>query len=206
LWSTAGNRIRPGEPWRTCSTPTRSAPWSLSTDRPSCNAGAAWDNLVFQMSERNRLLDGYPLVTTITLLWGDQDAFGHINNLAYIRWAETGRVEYLERVGMWAKLPPTGVAPILASIKCDYKAQMTYPDTVLVGTRVTHIGNSSVRMEHRLVSRNQDCVVADLDSTLVLLDYPRGKTVPVSPRIRALVADLEGRAFDPAPELAEARA
>ncbi len=158
------------------------------------------------MHERHRLLDGFPLVTTITLLWGDQDAFGHINNLAYIRWAETSRVEYLERVGMWAKLPPTGLAPILASIKCDYRAQVNYPDTVLVGTRVTRIGNSSVRMEHRIVSQNLDCVVADLDSTLVLLDYARNRPVPVTPRMRALIADLEGRPFEPAPELAEARA
>jgi acyl-CoA thioester hydrolase len=158
------------------------------------------------MHEPHRLLDGFPLVTTIALLWGDQDAFGHVNNLAYLRWAETSRVEYLERVGMWAKLPPTGLAPILASIRCDYKAQVNYPDTVLVGTRVTRIGTSSVRMEHRIVSRNLDRVVADLDSTLVLLDYPRNKPVPVTPKIRALISDLEGRSFDPVPELAGARA
>ena len=145
------------------------------------------------MQERHRLLDGYPLMTAITLLWGDQDAFGHVNNLAYIRWAETSRVEYLERVGMWVELPPSGVGPILASVKCDYKAQMNYPDTVLVGTRVTHIGNSSVRMEHRLVSCNLDCVVAEVDSTLVQLDYTCNKPVPVSAEIRARIAELEGK-------------
>ena len=142
------------------------------------------------------------MVTAITLLWGDQDAFGHVNNLACLRWAETARVEYLERVQMWAELPPSGVAPILASIKCDYRAQLTYPDTVLVGTRVTRIGTSSVRMEHRVVSRNLDRVAAEIDSTLVLLDYPRNKPAPVPPEIRALISDLEGRSFDPVPELA----
>ncbi len=158
------------------------------------------------MDERHRLLDGFPLVTKITLLWGDQDAFGHINNLAYIRWAETSRVEYLERVGMWAKLPPTGLAPILASIKCDYKAQTNYPDTVLVGTRIARIGNSSLRMEHRLVSQNQNRIVADLDSTLVWLDYALNKPVPVSPEIRALIADFEGKSFDQAAQYVEASA
>lgn len=158
------------------------------------------------MCERHRLLDGYPLVTAITLLWGDQDAFGHINNLACIRWAETSRVEYLERVGMWAKLPPSGPAPILASVKCDYKSQLNYPDTVLVGASVTRIGRSSIRMEHRIVSCSLDLVVADLDSTIVLLDYARNTPVPVTPKIRALIADLEGKSFDRAPELAQSPA
>jgi acyl-CoA thioester hydrolase len=150
------------------------------------------------MHERHRLLDGFPLVTTITLLWGDQDAFGHINNLAYLRWAESSRVEYLQRVGMWAKLPPTGLAPILASIKCDYRAQVNYPDTVLVGTRVTRIGTSSVRMEHRVVSRSLDCVAADLDSTIVLLDYASNQPVPVTTEIRAAISELEGKPFESA--------
>jgi acyl-CoA thioester hydrolase len=158
------------------------------------------------MHERHRLLDGFPLVTTITLLWGDQDAFGHINNLAYLRWAESSRVEYLQRVGMWAKLPPTGLAPILASIKCDYRAQVNYPDKVLVGTRVTRIGTSSVRMEHRIVSRTLDRVAADLDSTLVLLDYASNQPVPVTAEIRALISELEGKPFESAPKLTGTRA
>ena len=155
------------------------------------------------MHESHRLLDGFPLVTTITLLWGDQDAFGHINNLACLRWAETARVEYLQRISMWVELPPSGAGPILASMRCDYRAQLSYPETVYVGTRVSRIGTSSLRMEHRVVSRNEDVVAAEIDSTIVLLDYARKRPVPIPAEIRMLVSELEGQAFDLAPQLTE---
>ena len=148
------------------------------------------------MSDCQTLLTGFPVVTTIPVLWGDQDAFGHVNNLAYLRWAETARVEYLLRVGMFPSLPPSGIAPILASVKCDYEAPVTYPDTILAGARVTRIGTSSVQMEHLVVSQNQGRVVARVDSTLVLLDYSRNKPVPVPAEIRKIVADIEGRPFE----------
>jgi acyl-CoA thioester hydrolase len=141
-------------------------------------------------------LTGYPVVITIPVLWGDQDAFGHVNNLAYLRWAEAARIEYLLRVGMFPSLPPSGIAPILASVKCDYEAPVTHPDTILAGARVTRIGTSSVQMEHLLVSQNQGRVVARVDSTLVLLDYSRNKPVPVPAEIRKIVAELEGRPFE----------
>ena len=148
------------------------------------------------MQERHRLLADFPVITTIPLLWGDQDAFGHVNNLVYLRWAETARVEYLLHIAQFPELPPTGIAPILASIKCDYRRVLNYPDTVYIGTRIARIGNSSIQMEHRIVSHNLDDIAAEVDSTLVLLDYKRYKPVPVSAEIRRIVGGLEGKSFE----------
>jgi acyl-CoA thioester hydrolase len=148
------------------------------------------------MPDCNILLTGYPVVSTIPVLWGDQDAFGHVNNLAYLRWSENARVEYLLRIGMFPALPPSGIAPILAMVKCDYEAPVQYPDTILAGARVTRIGNSSVQMEHLVVSRNQGRVVARVESTLVLLDYSRNKPVTVPDEIRQAIAKIEGRPFE----------
>jgi len=143
----------------------------------------------------HELLAGFPVVITIPLLWGDLDAFGHVNNLAYLRWSETARVEYMERAGLWVPLPPTGAAPILASIKCDYKRPLTYPGTVETGARVTRIGNSSFQMEHHIVSRDLGVLAAIVDSTLVMLDYKSSRPVPVSPEARKAIGELEGRGF-----------
>ena len=148
------------------------------------------------MDERHPLLAGYPVVKAITLLWGDEDAFAHINNLTYLRWCETARVDYLYRVNLFPKLPPEGEGPILASVKCDYKLPLTYPDTVEVGARVTKIGRTSFRMEHLIVSRKLGLVAAEADSVLVILDYSRNVPVPVSAEARQAIAELEGRSFD----------
>jgi acyl-CoA thioester hydrolase len=88
------------------------------------------------------------------------------------------------------------MGPILASMKCDYRRVLNYPDTVYVGTRITRIGNSSFQMEHRIVSHNLDEIAAELDSTLVLLDYRRNKPVTVPAEVRSLIGALEGKTFE----------
>jgi acyl-CoA thioester hydrolase len=93
---------------------------------------------------------------------------------------------------MWPKLPPAGLGPILASIKCDYKVPLTYPDTVHIGTRVPRIGNSSFRMDHVIVSHKTGVVAAEIESTLVILDYAIGKPARVPEEMRRAIAAIEG--------------
>ena len=143
------------------------------------------------MKSSHPSLHEFAVVTAVPVLWGDHDEFGHVNNLAYLRWCETARVEYLMRIGLWPSLPPAGLGPILANITCDYKRTLTFPDTVWVGTRVTRIGNSSIQMQHRVVSQVLDTVAAEVESTLVVLDYSRNQPVSVPETCRQAIEDLE---------------
>lgn len=138
------------------------------------------------------LLAEFPVITEVAVLWGDEDAFGHVNNVAYLRWCETARVQYLHRVGHFPDLPPRGLGPILASLTCQYRKALTYPDTVLVGTRVTRIGNSSFHMQHRIVSRSTGEVAAEAESAVVTVDYAIGKPARVPDDVRNAIARLEG--------------
>jgi acyl-CoA thioester hydrolase len=138
----------------------------------------------------------FPIVIEIPVLFGDMDAFGHVNNTVYLRWFETARVQYLIRIGLWPKLPPEKVGPILAAISCDYKRPLTYPDAIYAGARVTSIGNSSFRMAHRVVSKSLNIVVAQGDSTIVTIDYHRNKAVPVPRKCRKAIDKLEGSGGD----------
>lgn len=141
-------------------------------------------------------LEAFPIINEITVLWADEDSFAHVNNVAYLRWCETGRVEYLRRLGLFPELPPKGVGPIVASVTCHYRRQLKYPDTVIVGTRVTAIGNSSFHMEHRIVSQASGETAAESEATMVTVDYSIGKPVRVPEGVREAIATLEGRAFD----------
>ena len=64
---------------------------------------------VIPMKHRHEALIDYPVVTTIPLLWGDHDAFGHVNNLVYLRWCETARAE------AGSAAPAAGAAPLADS-------------------------------------------------------------------------------------------
>jgi acyl-CoA thioester hydrolase len=137
-------------------------------------------------------LADHPVIMPWPVQWGDQDSFGHVNNVVYFRWLESARIEYFAHAQM-----PTGqnksVGPILASVKCDYRRQLNFPDTVLVSTSIAAIGRTSLRMVHRIYSTAQRAVVAEGDSTLVLFDYDAQRPVAVSEEIRARIEKLEGR-------------
>jgi acyl-CoA thioester hydrolase len=141
-------------------------------------------------------LNGFPIFTDISVLWGDEDAFGHVNNAAYLRWCDTARVEYLRRIGLFPQLPPQGIGPIIASQTCHYRRQLTYPDTVVVSARVTAIGKSSFRMQHWIVSRASGELAAEVECAMVTVDYSTGKSVPMPADIRQAIVHLEGRTFD----------
>jgi len=140
-------------------------------------------------------LELFPVIISFPLHWGDQDPLGHVNNIIYLRWAETSRIEYLSRTGVWhgAATVPTG--PIVAAISCDFRLPLTYPDTVYAGARITAIGNSSFKMAHRIVSGNRGAVAADLDSTLVWFDYRAGKPVALPPKVCEAIEELEGKSL-----------
>lgn len=148
------------------------------------------------MSDSHEALSEFPVVIRVPVVWGDLDAFDHVNNTMHLRWCETARVEYLIRIGLWPAMPPSGLGPILASITCDYRRPVNYPDTVYIGARVTGIGNTSFRMEHTIVSETQNAVAAQSNSTLVVLDYRDKKPVPVPSEVRKAIAELEGREFE----------
>jgi len=138
----------------------------------------------------------HPEIVVIPVQWGDQDAFGHVNNVVYFRWFETARVEYLHRAGLGHMMSGTGIGPILASIKCDFKRQLNHPDTILVSASITHIGRTSLKMAHLLYSQTQSAIIAQGDSTIVCFDYANQRPTPVPPEVRAKIEQMEGRKFD----------
>jgi acyl-CoA thioester hydrolase len=141
------------------------------------------------------LLAGFPVVWSLPVQWGDQDAYQHVNNIVYFRWFESARIAYTVRLGMTELMRTHKIGPILASIACDYRRPVTFPDTVFVGSRVTKIGRTSFAMEHALVSASSRAVAAESRSTIVVFDYTTGSPVPVPDEVRRAIAGLEGKTF-----------
>src|ERR1044072_3608642 len=94
------------------------------------------------------LLVGYPLSITLPVQWGDQDAFGHVNNVVYFRWMESARIEYFRQAGLNAFESKQAIGPLLASISCDFRRQLTFPDTLQISASITEIGPTSLKMAH----------------------------------------------------------
>jgi acyl-CoA thioester hydrolase len=141
------------------------------------------------------VLAEFPVVVVQPVQWGDQDSLGHVNNVTYFRWCESARIAYSLKVGLMDMHKNEGIGPILASVANDFRRQITYPDTVHIGVRITRIGRSSIDMEHKIFSQNDHALAAEGTSTLVVFDYQTNKSCPVPARIRHAVENLEGRTF-----------
>ena len=137
----------------------------------------------------------FPSMITLPVQWGDQDAFGHVNNTVYLRWFESSRIAYMDAVGLGAMMETDGIGPILVSIGCEYRQQLSFPDTVHVGAKVTRIGRTSLDIEHEVRSESLGVIVAEGQSTVVVFDYKNQQPVPVPAVVRAAIAAVEGRNF-----------
>src|SRR5262245_17515748 len=138
-------------------------------------------------------LTGQPVVITLPVQWGDQDAFGHVNNVVYFRWMESARIEYFRLNGLTELMDRHGAGMILATIKCDFRRQLTHPDTMLVSASIASVGRTSMKMAHLVYSTSQQVVVAEGDSVIVMFDYKSQRPFPVPDDIRAKIDELERR-------------
>lgn len=136
-------------------------------------------------------LEGYPVVIEIPVRWGDMDAMRHVNNTVYIRYFESARIAYFDRLEYQRSMHETGIGPILHSISCRFRFPVTYPDTVWAGARVTEVGEDRFTMRHIVVSQRHGRMAAEGDGVIVTYDYRAHHKTPIPDVWRAHIARVE---------------
>ena len=138
--------------------------------------------------------DSKSIITKIPVLWGDMDGFGHVNNIIYLKWCETSRIELFRSIwnykigNMEEVLERGGVGPILANFNMDYKYPVKYPDEIKIETYLTHIGNSSMGIGHELFSLNNNKLVAKANSVVVMVNYVSNDKVIIGEKDRGILS------------------
>jgi acyl-CoA thioester hydrolase len=146
------------------------------------------------------MLEDFPVVIEVPVRWGDQDSLAHVNHIMYLQYFESARIEYLMRMGM----PPPGPTwresgAIIASVTCRYLAPVTFPDTLQVGARMSHMGGDRLTMEHAAFSTALDRPAARSTCHLVWYDYETGRRRPIPDHVRQAVIAIEGHEPPPPP-------
>lgn len=139
------------------------------------------------MSER------WPVEVDVPVAWGDMDAFQHVNNTVYLRWFETARIAYFQKLGMPTHFGQPGLSAILAHASVDFKQPVTFPDRIKARARVAKVGNSSFTMSYQAFSEKRG-VVAEGEGVVVTFDYAKGLKVPVDAELRERIAKAEAGA------------
>jgi acyl-CoA thioester hydrolase len=133
----------------------------------------------------------FPIVVEVDVAWGEMDSYSHVNNVVYFRYFENARIAYLDRIGWHASKLQTGLGPILASTQARFRKAVTYPDRLLVGSRITDIQSDRVTFEYRIVSTKLKAVATEGQAVIVSYDYRANTKVPIPEAIRKAIEELE---------------
>lgn len=136
---------------------------------------------------------GYPVVVTQPVVWGEMDAYRHVNNTVYFRWFENARLEYFRRLDWFAYEREHGVGPILGATQARFRRPVSYPDSVSITARAAEIGEDRFTMQHLVVSHRLGAVATEGQGIVVTYHYGEGKKVPIPEELRQRIAVLEGR-------------
>ena len=88
----------------------------------------------------------YKAFRSIATRWSDNDVYGHVNNVVYYSWFDSAVNGLLIEQGA-IDIHAGRVIGLVIETQCNYFAPVAFPDAVLAGIRVAHIGASSVRYE-----------------------------------------------------------
>jgi acyl-CoA thioester hydrolase len=91
-------------------------------------------------------LDDYPHRAALPTRWADNDVYGHVNNVEYYAFFDTVINAWLIREG-GLDIHGGSVVGLCAESHCEFHAPLAFPETVMAGLRVGHLGRSSVRYE-----------------------------------------------------------
>lgn len=137
------------------------------------------------------LLTGFPVVIEIPIAWGEMDAFGHLNNVTYLRYFESSRIAYFERIAAMTEVTRGDSGPILAETRCRFRLPLRYPDRVAVGARVSAIGEDRFTMQHAIASEKAGRIAADGEGLVVWYDYGAATKARLPDELRARIEALE---------------
>jgi len=129
----------------------------------------------------------YPIIHHQPIHWGEMDAFNHLNNVVFYRYAESARIGYLQALGMF----DGSMVTVLAQSSCQYLRPVTYPDTLLLGVRCQRLGHTSIVIEYSYYSCAQKVIVATADAVIVRLDSDGKDKLPWTNEERERLVALE---------------
>lgn len=123
--------------------------------------------------------------STMPIRWGDMDAFGHVNNTVYFRYAEQLRIDWLEAAAVPMR---AGQGPVIVTASMNFRKQLQYPGQVLCVMSARAPGRSSIDTLYELRrSDDPDVVYADGGARIVWVDYTASKSIALPDEVRALL-------------------
>jgi acyl-CoA thioester hydrolase len=123
--------------------------------------------------------------------WGDCDMFGHVNNVQFVRFYESGRLDYFHRLLELGTGPEVANSLIIADIHVTFLRQIRHPSALQVGSRVSRLGNSSFDFEAAIFNADEDKPYSTAIATCVWFNFRDNHSTPIPAAEREVIKQFE---------------
>ncbi len=121
-------------------------------------------------------LEAFPYQTHDKVRYGDTDRQGHVNNIHFSEFLETGRVEILYHPEQ--PLHDDQCSFVIVQNNLSLLNEIHWPGIVNIGTGVVKLGKSSITFYQQLFQSGE--VVASAETVIVQVDDITHKSTPLS--------------------------
>lgn len=133
----------------------------------------------------------YKAFRHVTTRWGDNDVYGHINNVVYYSWFDSAVNSILIDQGVLS-IEASPVIGLVVETGCHYFSPLSYPQPVDVGVKVAHLGTSSVRYAVGIFAGDHTGTCAAHGHFVhVYVDRETRRPVPLPPSLRHVLETLQ---------------
>lgn len=103
--------------------------------------------------------DDFGLYRKLQTRWADNDYYGHMNNVVHYALFDTAINSWLIEAGL-LDLRRGTIVGLVVETGCSYFSEMAFPDKIVAGIRIAHLGTSSVRYEIALFRNDEETAAA----------------------------------------------
>ena len=125
----------------------------------------------------------------ITTRWADNDAYGHVNNVAYYSYFDTAVNQHLIGRGALDVTRSQEIGVVVETM-CRYFKPVAFPDKLEAGLRLGKLGKSSVRYEIGIFRAGDDDAAAAGHFVHVYVRRAGFAVVPVPDPVRRAAEEL----------------
>jgi acyl-CoA thioester hydrolase len=122
------------------------------------------------------------------LRWSDMDAFGHVNNVVFLRYLEEARIDFTFTNAGEAGEKAFSEGSVVARHEVDYLRPLVYrPEPIIIETWLTKLGNASFTVAYEI--KDEETVYVRASTIVVPYDLAAARPRRLTPGERAFLFD-----------------
>ena len=128
----------------------------------------------------------------IRVRFGETDLQGVVFNANYLLYVDTAQMDYLRTIGVsYQDMLDRGYDIVIVDASLQFLAPAHFDEILEIYARISHIGNSSIKMDYEIYEAASERFVARAQTAYVIIGKEAQTSVRVPPYIRRAVKEFE---------------